>query len=162
MYRCWRALERRRIRVRPGEGSRGIRRHGLIAALQQGGLRVSDLGDVAGCRWRADLDNPKAMTPARPRWLPARSPTGLRRPIETAGRVLVLGGDCQRSVTGAIAHFENIQATAVVRAAATISRARHLCTRMLSNSPPDPGSCLAGAPAGSDRGFTARSSAPCR
>ena len=71
-----------------------FRRHGLIAALREGGLRVDDLGDVAGFRWRPDLDNPKAMNVGAAAAVARAVADKVAEAVETAGRVLVLGGDC--------------------------------------------------------------------
>ena len=71
-----------------------FRRHGLIAALQDGGLRVNDRGDVAGFRWRPDLNNPKAMNAGVAAAVARAVADRVADAVETARRVLVLGGDC--------------------------------------------------------------------
>jgi arginase len=71
-----------------------LRRHGLIAALRAGGLSVSDVGDVAGFRWRPDLDNPKAMNAGAAAAVAGAVADRVAQAVETARRVLVLGGDC--------------------------------------------------------------------
>jgi arginase len=87
-----------------------LREAGLVAALEQRGVQVRDLGDRELWRWRPDRERPRAQN----------LPAVLEIARDTAGRVesalgegplLVLGGDCSIELgvlAGHLAHDESI------------------------------------------------------
>jgi arginase len=80
----------------PGQedGPAAMRDAGIVAALQEQGLEVVDLGDVPRFRWRPDRERPRAMhVSAVASAIQAIAEKVAR--AAAAGHVpLVLGGDC--------------------------------------------------------------------
>jgi arginase len=71
-----------------------FRRHGLVAALAESGLRVNDRGDVPGFRWRPDPQRPKAMNLDAVRRTAAAVAELVEEAMGNGEAALVLGGDC--------------------------------------------------------------------
>ncbi|WP_129790785.1 arginase family protein [Sphingosinicella sp. CPCC 101087] len=71
-----------------------FRRHGLVSALLESGLRVNDRGDVPGFRWRQDPQRPKAMNLDAVRRTAAAVADRVEQALADGDAVLVLGGDC--------------------------------------------------------------------
>lgn len=71
-----------------------FRRHGLISALMDAGLRVDDLGDTPGFRWRPDPERPKAMNLDAVRQVATAVARMVGDALAGDDAVLVLGGDC--------------------------------------------------------------------
>ena len=71
-----------------------FRRHGLVAALAECGLRVNDRGDVPGFRWRPDPQRPKAMNLDAVRATAAAVAEKVGEALANDEAALVLGGDC--------------------------------------------------------------------
>jgi arginase len=88
-----------------------LRAAGLVPLLESAGRRVTDLGDVAGFRWRVDRERPRAMN-AGPAAAVARSVAERAGTAFAQGsKLLVLGGDCTvelGTVAGALATNRNI------------------------------------------------------
>ena len=71
-----------------------FRRNGLLAALEQAGWRVRDMGDIAGFRWRPDPERPRAMNLDAVRATAEAVAERVARALSDDSAVLVLGGDC--------------------------------------------------------------------
>lgn len=71
-----------------------FRRHGLVSALAESGLRVNDRGDVPGFRWRPDPQRPKAMNLDAVRRTAAAVAENVEEALANGEAALVLGGDC--------------------------------------------------------------------
>jgi arginase len=71
-----------------------FRRHGLVSALLESGLRPNDRGDVPGFRWRPDPQRPKAMNLDAVRRTAAAVADRVGQALADGESVLVLGGDC--------------------------------------------------------------------
>jgi arginase len=71
-----------------------FRRHGLAAALEAAGLATTDLGDVAGMRWRPDPANPSAANIDAVRGSCLDLADHLSAAAADDSRLLILGGDC--------------------------------------------------------------------
>jgi arginase len=71
-----------------------FRRHGLIAALEGAGLRVDDRGDAPLCRWRPDLQRPKAMNVGHVEQTARAVADLVEQGLDRSAKLLVLGGDC--------------------------------------------------------------------
>lgn len=71
-----------------------FRRHGLVSALAESGLRVNDRGDVPGFRWRPDPQRPKAMNLDAVRRTAAAVAEKVGEALADGEVALVLGGDC--------------------------------------------------------------------
>jgi len=71
-----------------------FRKHGLLHALQQGGMAVRDLGDVAPFRWRPDPARPKAMNLGAVQHTAASVAEYVATAMKADETTLVLGGDC--------------------------------------------------------------------
>jgi arginase len=71
-----------------------FRRHGLVSALAEAGLRVNDRGDVPGFRWRPDPQRPKAMNLDDVRRTAAAVAEKVAEALADGEVALVLGGDC--------------------------------------------------------------------
>jgi arginase len=71
-----------------------FRRHGLVSALAESGLRVNDRGDVPGFRWRLDPQRPKAMNLDAVRRTAAAVAEKVEEALANGEATLVLGGDC--------------------------------------------------------------------
>ncbi len=71
-----------------------FRRHGLVSALGQSGLRLTDRGDTPTVRWRPDSQRPKAMNLDAVRRTAAEVADRVGDAMADGETVLVLGGDC--------------------------------------------------------------------
>jgi arginase len=71
-----------------------FRRHGLVKALERGGRRIVDRGDVEGFRWRPDLQRPQAMNLPAVHRVAAAVADRVTEALVQDNAVLVLGGDC--------------------------------------------------------------------
>jgi arginase len=71
-----------------------FRRHGLMDALTDAGLRVHDYGDLPAFRWRPDHDHPKSMNVHAVRDTARGVADAVADAMERNSSVLVLGGDC--------------------------------------------------------------------
>jgi arginase len=71
-----------------------FRRHGLVSALVESGLRVNDRGDIPGFRWRPDPQRPKAMNLDAVRRMAAAVADRVGDALADGEAALVLGGDC--------------------------------------------------------------------
>ncbi len=79
----------------PGQedGPAALREHGIVAALEAAGARVTDAGDVERFRWRPDPDEPRAANAAAVGDR-ARQVAEKVAAVPAGERVLVMGGDC--------------------------------------------------------------------
>lgn len=71
-----------------------FRRHGLVSALAESGLRVNDRGDVPNFRWRLDPQRPKAMNLDAVRRTAAAVAEKVEEAMANGESALILGGDC--------------------------------------------------------------------
>src|SRR5918994_6883238 len=71
-----------------------FRRHGLVSALVESGLRLNDRGDIPSFRWRPDPQRPKAMNLDAVRRAAAAVADRVGHALADGEAVLVLGGDC--------------------------------------------------------------------
>lgn len=71
-----------------------FRRHGLVSALAESGLRVNDRGDVPSFRWRLDPQRPKAMNLDAVVRTAAAVAERVEEALANGEAALVLGGDC--------------------------------------------------------------------
>lgn len=71
-----------------------FRRHGLVSALVESGMRVNDRGDTPSVRWRPDSQHPKAMNLDAVRRTAAAVAHRVESALADGEAVLVLGGDC--------------------------------------------------------------------
>ena len=97
----------------PGQeqAPQALRSAGLITALQERQIEVSDRGDVPGFRWRADLQRPRAMNADAVATVATAVAGLVADSLDTGSAVLVLGGDCTvgiGTVAGASAGPANV------------------------------------------------------
>lgn len=71
-----------------------LRAAGLPRRLADAGVKVNDLGDVAGSRWRLDRSNPRAMNVAAAAAVAQATAERVALALGAGAAVLVLGGDC--------------------------------------------------------------------
>lgn len=71
-----------------------FRRHGLVPALAESGIRLDDRGDTPRVRWRPDPQHPKAMNLEAVRRTAAAVANRVGDALADGEAVLVLGGDC--------------------------------------------------------------------
>jgi arginase len=71
-----------------------FRRHGLLEALDRGGRRVRDAGDVGRFRWRPDLASPMAMNLDAVRAAASALADRVAEAMAAGEIAIVLGGDC--------------------------------------------------------------------
>ena len=71
-----------------------FRRHGLVSALAESGLRVNDRGDAPGFRWRPDPQRPNSMNLDAVRRTAAAVAEKVEEALANGEAALVLGGDC--------------------------------------------------------------------
>lgn len=71
-----------------------FRRHGLVSALAESGLRVNDHGDLPSFRWRPDPQRPKAMNLDAVLRTAAAVAEKVEEALAKGEAALVLGGDC--------------------------------------------------------------------
>lgn len=88
-----------------------LRAAGLIEKLRGHGLSVEDRGDVAGFRWRADAETPRAMNLDAVARVARATAVHVAAALSKGARPLVLGGDCTveiGTVAGARATGESV------------------------------------------------------
>src|SRR5690606_8613973 len=88
-----------------------LRAAGLIEKLRGHGLGVEDRGDVAGFRWRADAETPRAMNLDAVARVARATAVHVAAALSKGARPLVLGGDCTveiGTVAGARATGESV------------------------------------------------------
>src|SRR5687768_3263236 len=71
-----------------------FRRHGLVEALEQAGLRVTDRGDGPAFRWRPDPARPEAMNLPEVRKAALDVADHVAAALAAGEAALVVGGDC--------------------------------------------------------------------
>jgi arginase len=71
-----------------------LRAAGLATSLESAGRRVTDLGDVAGFRWRVDRDRPRAMNIGQTAAVACSVAERAACAFAQGAKLLVLGGDC--------------------------------------------------------------------
>lgn len=72
-----------------------LREAGLLAALRERGVEVSDLGDAPVWRWRPDPERPRAQNLSAVAGIVRDTAARVERALEEGdGPLLVLGGDC--------------------------------------------------------------------
>jgi arginase len=90
----------------PGQelAPRALREAGLIEALRERGLDVTDVGDSPEWRWRPDPSRPLAQHAERVGETARETAARVREALAVSARVLVLGGDCTVGVGTVAAH----------------------------------------------------------
>lgn len=88
-----------------------LRAAGLAELLTARGITVDDHGDVAGFRWRADRENPRAMNVNAVAGVARGTADRVASALAADDRVLVLGGDCTvelGTVAGALRDTQSV------------------------------------------------------
>lgn len=88
-----------------------LRRGGLVGALREVGLEVTDLGDVEQFRWRPDPDHPHAMNVDVVASVADQVAQRVASVLDAGRMALVLGGDCSvelGTVAGARQHSDSV------------------------------------------------------
>lgn len=88
-----------------------LRASGLVDLLNKRGVKVRDLGNVPGFRWRIDRSNMRAMNVERVAEVAKATASQVVTAFRDNSPVLVLGGDCTvelGTIAGAIEGADNI------------------------------------------------------